>query len=147
MPTDIAISAPESPSRTQLADATRLFLDGQVVEASSMLSAALLQGESPDLWNDWAVVQLSVAERALRRALLLNPTHSDAAANLGVLLFSTGKRNDAAIFLRQALSFATGAAQTHVQTLLDLCESHSPRTSAQPALDRESLLRHLHQII
>ncbi|MGA8986031.1 MAG: hypothetical protein WB470_25410, partial [Candidatus Acidiferrales bacterium] len=51
-----------------------------------MLSAALLQGESPDLWNDWAVVQLSVAERALRRALLLNPAHSDASANLGVLL-------------------------------------------------------------
>lgn len=147
MPTDTAIPIRELHPLSPQAAAIRLFLDGQVVEASSLLSTALLQGESPDLWNDWAVVQLSVAERALRRALLLNPAHPDAAANLGVLLFSTGKRSDAAVFLRQALRFATGAAQAHVQALLDLCEPRSSATPAPPSLDREALLHHLHQLI
>ncbi|MGC1833072.1 MAG: class I SAM-dependent methyltransferase, partial [Candidatus Acidiferrales bacterium] len=34
-----------------------------------------------------------------------------------------------------------------MQTLLYLCEPQSSRTPAPPALDRDSLLRHLHQII
>ena len=102
-----------------------------MVEASTLLSGALLQGESADLWNDWAAVQLSVAERAFRRALLLAPTHHDATTNLGLLLFSLGKRADAAVFLRQALACSAGAAHAYVNSLLALCETQ-PAQSVPP---------------
>jgi len=122
MPTDAAIPFPNPNPRSQRTTAASLFLEGQVVEASTLLSNAILQGESADLWNDWGVVQLAVAERALRRALLLAPTHHDATINLGVLLFSIGKHTDAAVYLRQALSFTTGPTHDYVQALLNLCE-------------------------
>jgi hypothetical protein len=123
MPVENTIPFPNPNSRSPRARAVSLFQEGYVVEASTLLSGALLQGEAADSWNDWAVVQPSVAERAFRRALLLAPTHHDAAANLGVLLFSVGKRADAAVFLRQALAFSAGAAHTYVNSLLARCET------------------------
>ena len=132
MPVENTIPFPNPNPRSQRSRAASLFLDGQVIEASTMLSTALLQGESADLWNDWAVVQLSVAERALRRALLLAPSHRDATANLGVLLFSVGKRAEAAVFLRQALVNSTGATHSYVDSLLALCETQPAQPSAAP---------------
>jgi hypothetical protein len=122
MPTDTAIPFPDPNPRNQRTTAASLFLEGQVVEASTMLSNAILQGESADLWNDWGVVQLAVAERALRRALLLAPRHHDAAINRGVLLLSVGKHADAAAYLRQSLAFTTGPTHNYVQARLNLCE-------------------------
>jgi Methyltransferase domain len=122
MPPENAVPFPEPPASGPRARAVSLFEEGHVTEASVLLSDALLQAESADLWNDWAVVQLSVAERALRRALLMAPGHHDATANLGILLFSIGKRPDAAIFLRQALTCTSGVAHAHVQSLLAHCE-------------------------
>jgi hypothetical protein len=78
------------------------------------------------------VVQLSVAERALRRALLLAPSHRDAAANLGVLLFSLGKRAEAAVFLRQVLASSSGATHVYVNSLHALCETQSTQIGAAP---------------
>jgi Methyltransferase domain len=132
MPPDTTISFPNPNARGQRTTAASLFLEGRVVEASTMLSNAILQGESADLWNDWGVVQLGVSERALRRALLLAPTHHDAIANLGVLLFSVGKHADAAVYLRQALGFATGATHAYVQALLNLCEIQQAQPAAPP---------------
>jgi 2-polyprenyl-3-methyl-5-hydroxy-6-metoxy-1,4-benzoquinol methylase len=104
--------------------ATDLFLQGRLEEASRLLSETISQSESADLWNDWAVVQLSLVERAFRRALQLEPSLAGTAANLGVLLFSTGKRAEAAGLLEQALASATGPALAHIQTLLSLCSSN-----------------------
>jgi hypothetical protein len=132
MPIEKTIPFPNPNSRSPRSQALALFREGNVVEASTLLSSAILQGESSDLWNDWAVVQLSVAERAFRRALLLAPTHHDAAANLGVLLFSLGKRADAAVFLRQALASTTGATHDYVQSLLELCKIPPSQTAASP---------------
>src|SRR4029077_19679614 len=70
--------------------AAELFKEGGVIEASHMLSEAIAEGETAELWNDWAVVQIGLAERALRRTLEMEPGHAEAAANLGILLFSTG---------------------------------------------------------
>lgn len=47
--------------------AEQLLHEGRPVEASHLLADALAQGESPDLWNDWAAAQLSLSERAFRR--------------------------------------------------------------------------------
>ena len=132
MPTDAAIPFPNPNPGSQRNTAASLFLEGHVVEASTMLANAILQGESADLWNDWGVVQLGVAERALRRALLLAPTHHDAAINLGVLLFSVGKHADAAVYLRQSLSFTTGPTHDYAQDLLNLCDLQRALPAAPP---------------
>jgi hypothetical protein len=132
MPLENTIPFPNPNPRSPRSRAVTLFLEGRVVEASTLLSSAILQGESADLWNDWAVVQLSVAERAFHRALLLAPAHHDATANLGILLFSIGKRADAAVFLRQALASTTGAAHAYVNSLLALCDTQPSQLAAPP---------------
>jgi len=133
MPLENTIPFPNPNARSPRSQAITLFQAGRVSEASTLLSSALVQGESADLWNDWAVVQLSVAERALRRGLLLAPTHQDATANLGVLLFSLGQRADAAGFLRQALTTtAAGAKRDYVRSLLNLCEAQPGPLAAPP---------------
>jgi hypothetical protein len=132
MPVEKTIPFPNPNPRSPRSRAVTLFQDGYVVEASTLLSGAILEGESADLCNGWVVVQLSVAERAFRRALLLAPTHHDAATNLGIRLFSVGKRADAAICLRQALACSTGAAHAHVNSLLALCETQPAPTAAPP---------------
>jgi hypothetical protein len=128
MPTDAAIPFPNPNPGSQRHTAASLFLEGHVIEASTTLSNAILQGESADLWNDWGVVQLGVAERAL----LLAPTHHDAAINLGVLLFSVGMHADAAVYLRQSLSFTTGPTHDYVQALLNLCDLQRALPAAPP---------------
>jgi pentatricopeptide repeat protein len=75
-------------AQTQAAD---FFRQGRFEDASRLLSEMIGQKESGDLWNDWAIVQLSLAERALRRALQLEPSNAEIAANLGVLLLECGK--------------------------------------------------------
>jgi Flp pilus assembly protein TadD len=55
-----------------------LFAQGQFAEAAALLSEALSEGRTAELWNDWAAVQISMghsqdAELALRRALVLDP--------------------------------------------------------------------------
>jgi FkbM family methyltransferase len=124
-----------------------LFLQGRVVEASRLLSDAIVQDESADLWNDWAVVQLSLAERALRRALQFEPSHADAATNLGVLLFSSGKRAEAAVVLKQALGSATGPARAQIQTLLSLCVPPSVSAAAPRAAERDALICQIHHVL
>jgi hypothetical protein len=56
MPPDSTIPFPNPNARGQRITAASLFLDGRVVEASTMLSSAILHGESVDLWNDWGIV-------------------------------------------------------------------------------------------
>lgn len=68
----------------------------------------------------------------MRRAVLLAPTHHDAITNLGVLLFSVGKHADAAVYLRQALAFTTGATHAYVQALLKLCEIQQAQAAGPP---------------
>ena len=116
VPTDSATSA-----LTPQQQASELFMQGRVLEASACLSEAIRQGESADLWNDWAVVQLSLAEQAFQRALQLEPSHPDATTNLGFLLFIMGRREEAAKLLRQSLTWSVETALAQIQSLLHLC--------------------------
>lgn len=120
--------------------ASNLFQQGNVVEASRLLSDALSQGESSELWNDWAVVQLTLAERAFRRALQLHPSHPDSSANLGFLLFIMGKSQEAAALLQQALASATGLARQHLQSLLTACLPTA-------ATNHQALFNHFHNVL
>lgn len=120
-------------SSTQISQqAAALLMEGRVIEASRLLAETLAQNDAPDLWNDWAVAQLHLAECGFRRALQGNPSHADAAANLGLLLFCIGKRAEAAIFLEKSLASADAQVRVHIQNLLDLCalQPHAPDTQA-----------------
>jgi len=140
MPTNSAIAV--EPQKT----ASDLFLLGHVVEASRLLSEAITQGETPDLWNDWAVVQLSLAERAFRRALELDPSHLDAATNLGLLLFATGRLAESAVFLQRALTTVQGPARTHIETLLAVSKAHLP-VPPPSSFDREAFLARIRHVL
>jgi hypothetical protein len=123
--------------------ACALLVEGRVIEASRLLAGALAQNESPDLWNDWAVAQLHLAECGFRRALQGNPSHADAAANLGLLLFCIGKRAEAAVFLERSLTSADAPVRMHIQNLLDLCVPPTGATACS-APDSEAILREVH---
>lgn len=140
MPANCA-TAPE-----QQKSAADLFLLGHVVEASRLLSEAITQGESPDLWNDWAVVQLSLAERAFRRALELDPSHLDAATNLGLLLFATGRLAESAVFLQRAITSVQGPARAHIETLLAVSKEHLPAPPSR-GFDREGFLARIRHVL
>ena len=102
-------------------DAHTLLADGRLEEASQLLHQALAAGESSELWNDWAVVQLALAERAFDRALKLDPWNADALANLGMLLFGLGNTVAAESFLRAALDSAVGPIRARIEALLRAC--------------------------
>jgi tetratricopeptide (TPR) repeat protein len=68
--------------------ALRLYEAGRFEEALALLRQALTDGESSELWSDWATVQFrrgeaGEAEAGYRIALGMNPNETQAAANLG----------------------------------------------------------------
>ncbi|MBZ5627840.1 MAG: radical SAM protein [Acidobacteriia bacterium] len=74
-----------------------LYNQGQHEGAAHLLAGILQVNERSDIWNDWAVAQaasgrLSDAKNGFERALQLDPTNGEAAANLTlVLAHGTGK--------------------------------------------------------
>lgn len=98
--------------------AANLLAARRLDEASQLLLDAISAAESSELWNDWAVVQLALAERAFTRAFELDPWNAEAAANLGILLFSTGKTAEAESFLRESALTAQGSLRDHIEMLL-----------------------------
>ena len=113
----MATSRTASTSET-LRIVTNLVSERRLDEASQLLRDAIDAAESSELWNDWAVVQLALAERAFLRAFELDPWNAEAAANLGILLFSMGKIEDAESFLREAALAAQGSLRHHIEMLL-----------------------------
>ena len=134
------VSSPQPQQRV-----IELLQQGSIVEASRLLSDAISQNESSDLWNDWAVVQLSLAERAFRRALQLQPTHSDSCANLGLLLYIMGRRVESAPLLQQALPSSSAPARAFIQALLDESTFASPDTI--DSKNRETLFHRFHHVL
>jgi len=109
----------ESASTSEsLRDLPKLLTERRLDEASQLLRDAIAAAESSELWNDWAVVQLALAERAFTRAFELDPWNAEAAANLGILLFSTGKITEAESFLRESALTAQGSLRHHLEMLL-----------------------------
>jgi glycosyltransferase involved in cell wall biosynthesis len=76
-------------------EAIAAFNQGRAADALGLLQELLNAGETSELWNDWAAVQLSVgkadlAENGFSRALELDPDNTEATINLGVLLLRQG---------------------------------------------------------
>jgi glycosyltransferase involved in cell wall biosynthesis len=104
-------------------DAIAAFQQGRCAEALRLLEELLAVGETSDLWNDWAAVQLglgniSQAENGFTRALELDPQNTDAAANLGLLLLGRGDPARAIPLLTRALPALPPQHQKLVADLL-----------------------------
>jgi len=110
-------------------EATKLLGKSRFREAAQLISDAIAKhGESAELWNDWAVIQygmgeLEDAEKALRRALRLDPDSAGAAENLGALLFAQSRKAEAAPWLTQAMQAASGEKRDVLERLIAQCNS------------------------
>jgi hypothetical protein len=123
-----------------LQQAESLYQQGEFTAASQLLSDAISDSPSARLWNDWAAVQVSLghlqdAEGGFRLALQLDPGSTQAAENLGALLFARGSHAEAAPLLRQALSGASSQARPVIEQILAQCEAegHPAESAASPA--------------
>jgi len=111
-----------------------LFAQGKFADASTLLSEALSESESAELWNDWAAVQISLghtqdAELALRRALVLDPSHQTSANNLGAVLYLQERYADAIPFLHRALTSASPENRAEVERMLTRSQSRALRAA------------------
>ncbi len=119
--------------------AEALYQQKNFVAASQLLSDAIAEAPSARLWNDWAAVQVSLgqlqdAEGGFRVALHLDPASTQAAENLGALLFARGCHAGAAPHLRQALAGASAQARPVIEQILARCEAEGHPTEPSPTV-------------
>ncbi len=108
--------------------AVESYRKGKLNEAERFIGAALGQGESSEVWNDWAMVQLALgrqfeAEKGFRKALELNQDHRRAAANLGILLFSSAKFTESLPYLCRAYENSVMAERQMLSAMIAKCEA------------------------
>jgi GT2 family glycosyltransferase/2-polyprenyl-3-methyl-5-hydroxy-6-metoxy-1,4-benzoquinol methylase/glycosyltransferase involved in cell wall biosynthesis len=100
--------------------ALRLYEAGRFEEALALLRQALADGESSELWSDWATVQFRRGEAGeavagYRIALEMNPNETQAAANLGAILLAQGRATEALPFLERGLAVMTPEQRAAMQ--------------------------------
>ena len=115
-------------------EAIAAFHQGRSSDALRLLQQLLEAGETSELWNDWAAVQLALgdterAEAGFSRALELDPDNTDATINLGVLLLSRGDSTRALPLLTSVLPLLPAA---HRQTVNALLARHVVAPSLEP---------------
>src|SRR5258708_20421309 len=93
------------PDKTKHQLALDLLEQNRVHEAGKLLTEALAEQESCDLWNDWATVkaacnEINEARRGFERALTLDAENPQAQFNLGLILVSQNEL-DQGFLLRQ----------------------------------------------
>src|SRR5882672_9801235 len=79
------------PDKTKHQIALDLLNQNRIQEATTLLTEALAEQESCDLWNDWATVkaacnEMTEARRGFERALALDAENAQAQFNLGLVL-------------------------------------------------------------
>jgi len=120
-----------------LQQAEALYRQGEFAAAAQLLSDGISEAPSAKLWNDWAAVQVSLgqfpdAERGFQAALQLDPCSTQAAENLGALLFARGCHAEAAPLLQQSLSAASVDVRPVIEQMLAQCAAngHASGTAA-----------------
>src|SRR6185437_7225487 len=113
--------------------AVESYRKGALTEADKFMSAALTQEADSETWNDWGMVQLALgrqqdAERGFRKALQLTRSYDKAAANLGILLFSSTRFSESAPYLQQARATASEQEREMLVRMLAKCESAMPES-------------------
>ncbi len=96
-------------------EAIAAFHQGRSSDALRLLQPLLEAGETSELWNDWAAVQLALgdierAEAGFSRAIELDPDNTDATINLGVLLLQPGRFDSGASPADQRVAAIAGLA-------------------------------------
>ncbi len=100
--------------------ALRLYEAGRFEEALALVRQALNDGETAELWSDWATIQfrrgeVGEAEAGYRIALEKNPQEAQAAANLGAILLSQNRAAEGLAFLARGLPAMTGEQRAATQ--------------------------------
>ncbi|MGH9400998.1 MAG: glycosyltransferase [Terriglobia bacterium] len=124
MPETVVISISEN----QRQQALRLFAEGKYEQAAGFLAEALKNGESSELWNDWATATLMCnqaehSEQGYRRALDLDPRSSRAAGNLGILLASKDRFTEALPLLERGANGSIGSERRQLLQVIELCRT------------------------
>ncbi len=105
---------------------TLAFDQERYEEAARLFTEALEVKETADGWNDWATAQMLsehrvMAERGYRRALELDGTHQQTAANLGILLVRSGRFGDALPLLERTMNGTDGQPDAMLAQLVTHC--------------------------
>ncbi len=100
-----------------------MIQEGRTAEAVQHLEAALLNGETAELWNDWATLQcgsgdLAKAEKGYRRALQLDSAHRQTAINLGLLLLAQGRLEEGSQLLNPHAALLTVEEKQAIEALI-----------------------------
>ena len=122
--------------------------NNRLPEALRLLEECLAEKETADRWNNWAFVQFKIGnaragELGFRRALELDPTCGQAAANLGAIFARDGKTETAIAMLERALQ-GTGmdASQLEAakQTLEQCRRTLAPTQSASNRHEAQGII-------
>jgi tetratricopeptide (TPR) repeat protein len=117
---DAGDSRTQDPAEESLSE---LLRQGRLAEAIERLEASLLQGETALLWNDWSTLQTGCgeyakAEQGYRKALQLDGSHRQSAVNLGILLVSQGKFQEATEALKPHASTLTAEEKKAINDVM-----------------------------
>jgi GT2 family glycosyltransferase len=113
-------------TKTRQELAIQAMEEGRPRDAQRLLASALEEGESSDLWNDWATVKASggapgdvdEACAGYERALALEPGFALAAYNLGVLHVLRGRAAIGLPLLREAAPRLGPEDRAHAEALV-----------------------------
>jgi tRNA (mo5U34)-methyltransferase len=88
------------------------YREGHFEEAVSLLSEALAEKQTSELWNDWGAAQFAAgrvlqAQQGFQRALECDPRDAQAGVNLGAILAQRGE-------LEAAIGMFEKALQGHI---------------------------------
>jgi hypothetical protein len=119
---EVAMAAGGIKSSVTAMSASELIQRKQT-EAVKLLATALVNGESSELWNDWATAQCSCgnvdrAEWGYRRALSLVPSNRQVAVNLGFLLFAQAQLGEGIPLLAQHRNSLTEQEKQAIKELV-----------------------------
>ena len=123
-------------------EAIAAFDQGRSSDALRLLQELLDDGETSELWNDWAAVQLTSgdverAEAGFSRALELDPDNTDATINLGVLLLSRGDSTRALPLLTSVLPLLPASHRQTVNALLARNGGQAPSRTEDTTADEQ----------
>jgi tetratricopeptide (TPR) repeat protein len=127
-------------SKGSHAEGLRLFQSGRAQDSVALFDQALREQETSERWNDWAAAlhqcgDSAQAERGFRRALDLDPSNLQAAANLGALLAQSSRPAEAISFLARSLSGVGAAERSAVESLLRQCHNSLAEQEEKKARD------------
>ncbi|MBI1749440.1 MAG: tetratricopeptide repeat protein [Acidobacteria bacterium] len=133
-------------NQEQYQQGVQLFHAGQIEEAARLIGEAIQAEESTERWNDWATVQvareqIAEAEHGYRRALEMSPTNAQAAANLGVILVSQGRKAEALLYLAQGAAGLNEPERSTIARLLEECRAEQPITAANTGVSGPAAIR------